>query len=112
MAVAKKADTVAKTAAPVAEKKAVEEKKETVKKAPAKKAAAKKAPAKKVVAKESLHIQWAGKEYSQEDLVKLAKAAYKAAGNKDAAEKIDLYVKPEENAVYYVINGNEGRIDV
>ena len=77
MAVAKKADTVAKTAAPVAEKKAVEEKKETVKKAPAKKAAAKKAPAKKVVAKESLHIQWAGKEYSQEDLVKLAKAAYK-----------------------------------
>ena len=107
---AKKAATTAKKApAKKAEPKA-EVKKETVKKAPAKKAAttAKKAPAKKAEVKSSVSVQFDGKEYKTEDFVKIAKDVWQYdLGNKVADFKsVELYVKPEESAVYYVINGD------
>lgn len=95
-------------AEPVAEKKA-EEKKVVEKKAPAKKETVKKAaPAKKAAVKETLHVQFSGKTYTTEDLVKIAKDVWKYDLNKAESDfkTVDLYVKPEENAVYYVINGD------
>ena len=88
----------AKTTAKAAEKKAPA-KKETVKKA---------APAKKAAVKETLHVQFSGKTYTTEDLVKIAKDVWKYDLNKAESDfkTVDLYVKPEENAVYYVINGD------
>ena len=92
-------------------KKAVEEKKA----APAKKAAAPKketakkaAPAVKAVTKVSVNLQFAGKEYKAEDFEKMAKDVWQYdLGNKAADLKsVDLYVKPEENKVYYVMNGD------
>lgn len=74
------------------------------------KAAAKKAPAKKTVKKAELktemHIQFAGKSYSQEDLVKIARDVWKYDLKQKVRdlESVDLYVKPEENMVYYVMN--------
>ena len=93
-------------AEPVAEKKA-EEKKAAEKKAPVKKETVKKAaPAKKAAVKETLHIQFSGKTYTTEDLVKIAKDVWKYDLNKDENDfkTVELYVKPEESAVYYVIN--------
>lgn len=80
-------------------------KKETVKKAPAKKAAA---PAKKAEVKANVSLQFDGKEYKTEDFVKIAKDVWQYDLGKKVADfkTVDLYVKPEENAVYYVINGN------
>lgn len=93
-------------------KKAVEEKKA----APAKKAAAPKkkaAPAKKEAAvkaatKVSVNLQFAGKEYKAEDFEKMAKDVWQYDLGKKAADlkSVDLYVKPEENKVYYVMNGD------
>ena len=76
-------------------------KKETVKKAPVKKAAAKKAELKSV-----LHIQFSGKSYAQEDLIKIAKDVWKYDLKQKAADltSVELYVKPEESVVYYVMN--------
>ena len=108
-------------AEPVEEKKAEEKKapakKETAKKTTAKKAAEKKAPvkketvkkaapAKKAAVKETLHVQFSGKTYTTEDLVKIAKDVWKYDLNKDENDfkTVELYVKPEESAVYYVIN--------
>ena len=105
VAPAAKAEPAPKTE-PVAEKKA-EEKKAVEKKAPAKKEAVKKAaPAKKVAVKETLHVQFSGKTYTTEDLVKIAKDVWKYDLNKDENDfkTVELYVKPEESAVYYVIN--------
>lgn len=81
-------------------------KKETVKKAPAKKTAAKKAPAKKAELKGEVHIQFEGKSYSQEDLMKMAKDVWKYDLKQKVGEltNVELYVKPEENMVYYVMN--------
>ena len=87
-----------KTAAP---KKAAAPKKE----APAKKAPAKKAPVKKEI-KTAVYVQYTGKEAEVEKLVAAAKKAYVAAGHKETDIKtVEIYVKPEENTAYYVING-------
>ena len=114
-----------------------EEPKKTAKKAPAKKTTAKKAPAKKAAAakktttktttkaaktpakkaavKETLHVQFAGKSYTTDELVKIAKDVWKYDLKQKAGDfkSVELYVKPEENAVYYVINGDvTGKFDI
>ncbi len=130
MAEAKKKTTAAKAAKTepevvpaVAEPKAeTVEKKEEVKaetkpaakKAPAKKTTVKKASEKKTVAKkatavqQSLHIQYSDKNVSMDDLQKIAADVWKYDLNKGDEEftSLDLYVKPEENTVYYVFNGD------
>lgn len=102
--VAPKAEAV--KAEPV-KKEAVKEepaKKETVKKAPAKKA-----PVKKAALKQAMYIEFAGKSYTQEDLVKIAKDVWKFDLKKKVSDfkSVELYVKPEESIVYYVINEEE-----
>lgn len=123
-AVVKAAPVAEKKAAPAAEKKAEPAKKAApakaavkkaapAKKAAAKKAPAKKAPAKKAAVKEGFYVQFFGKDLEQSAVVKQAKEAYKAAGNKAAIESINVYVKPEESAVYYVVNGDiTGKFEV
>lgn len=82
--------------------------KEEAKKAPAKKEPAKKATpvkAAKAEIKTALYVQFAGNEATEADIIDKVKAAYVAEGHKESAIKeINLYVKPEEYAVYYVIN--------
>ena len=79
--------TAAKKAAPAAEKKA---------------AAPRKTAAKKPTA--SVYIQYLGAELTTEEIIAKAVADAGAA----SAKKVDVYVKPEENKVYYVIDGKEG----
>lgn len=111
----KATETAVKTAAPKTEEKA-EVKKPEVKKpeAPAKKEAVKKAEKKPVEKKETkkaefkaaLHVQFAGKSYAEEDLMKMAKDVWKYDLKQKAGDlvSVELYVKPEENMVYYVMN--------
>ena len=79
------------------------------KKTSTRKPAAKKAPAKKeasVEAKTALYVQFAGKQFAEGELVDAAKKAYEALGNKASDIKtLDIYVKLEESAAYYVVNG-------
>ncbi len=83
-------------------------KKETVKKAtPAKKATTKKAVEPAVV------VQFAGQEVNMATVIENAKKAFEAEGNKvSSIKEIQIYVKPEEYAAYYVINGVSGRINL
>ena len=102
---AKKATTKAtakKAEAPKAETKKVEAPKAAAK-APAKKATTK-ATAKKTVAE--VKIQVADREYTQEDLVKIANDVWVYDFGKKASElkKVQLFVKAEEFKVYYVFN--------
>jgi len=73
-------------------------------KAEAKKAPAKKAAAAKTVAKETLAVQFSGKDYSAETIIKLAKDAYKATKNKAAIKTINVYVNTDDSRAYYVVN--------
>lgn len=80
------------------------------KKKPGRKPAAKKAAAKKAEVKSSVCIQYSGKSYTDEDLVKIARDVWKYDLKQKLGdlESIELYVKPEENAVYYVMNKDFG----
>ena len=64
-------------------------------------------PASKTTRKAS--VKNMGKELSQEDMVAAVKAQWTGADIKT----LDLYVKPEDSAVYYVINGEStGKIEL
>lgn len=97
-----------KAEAPAAAVKASAEpaKKATVKKTTAKKTTAKKSTAKKADLKTSVCVQFSGKSYSEEDLVKMARDVWKYDLKQKLGDlvSVELYVKPEENMVYYVMN--------
>lgn len=57
--------------------------------------------------KSELFIEFSGNQYSQDELVKNIKNTIVADGTKASAIKsLDVYVKPEENKAYYVVNGD------
>ena len=93
-----------KAEAPKAEKKVEAPKAE--KKVEKKAATVKEPAAKKVEVKNTVHVQFAGKSYSQDDRVKMAKDVWKYDLKQKASDfkSVELYVKPEESIVYYVIN--------
>lgn len=91
-----------------AAKKPAAAKKETVKKAAVKKEApARKAAAKKAEIVETVNFQFSGKSYTPESLLKSCKDVWKydLGGKEEDLKSVELYVKPEENTTYYVING-------
>ena len=86
-----------------------EVKKTAVKKTVAKKTAAvkKAAPAKSTKkADAKITLQFSGKNYSTDDLLKIAKDVWVYDFGKKESElkDVELYVKPEEYKVYYVFN--------
>ena len=117
MAEAKKAQTTAEAAAKkTAAKKTIAKKAETG--TTAAKTAAKKTTTtrtRKAAVKETISIQFAGREYTTEQLVKSAKDVWEFDLKKDPADvkEVQLYVKPEEAKAYFVINGGEsGSFDI
>ena len=116
-ATAKKAaakTTAAKTAATkTTETKTTAAKTTAAKKTTTRTAAAK--TKKAAAVKENISIQFAGKDYTTEQLVKIAKDVGEFDLKKDPADfkEVQLYVKPEEAKAYYVINGTEtGSFDI
>ncbi|MCI8529864.1 MAG: hypothetical protein HFH82_12060 [Lachnospiraceae bacterium] len=110
---AKAVENDPKTESIKTEEKKTEEKKaaSTEKKEPAKKTAAKSTTkstaAKKTETECVIHVQFAGKSYAQDELMKMAKDVWKYDLKQKAGDltSVVLYVKPEENKVYYVMNG-------
>lgn len=103
-----KAEAV-KAEAPKAEKKA------EVKAAPKKRGP--KPKTEKIEKKEAVqnvYVQFAGKEILTADLVAQVTEKWVALGHRASSIKeLNLYVKPEDSAAYYVINGKEsGKIEL
>lgn len=104
------------TKAPVKEEPKTEETKAPAKKAPAKKTTAKKTTTKKEAAaksttttsrkeKEAVYVQFGGKEILISEVLEKAKAAYE--GSSRSIKEFNVYVKPEDNLAYVVVNGEE-----
>lgn len=107
---AAKAETVEEVKAET--KKAPAKAETKTKKTTAKKEASAKAPAEKPKAaagskkaKESIYIQYAGKELEISEIMEKAKDAYE--GDPKSVKEFTVYVKPEENMAYFVVNGDE-----
>ena len=78
-----------------------------VKKPAAKKAAAAKKPAAKTAKaapKETVKIQFGADEYDYAEIKKAVEADYKSKV-KGKIKTVEIYIKPEDKAVYYVVNG-------
>ncbi len=98
----KKVETKAAEAKSASAAKKPAAKKTTAKKPVAKKTAAKK----KVEATQKVVIQVFDKEIVTEDIVKQIQDTYVAEGHYlSSIKSLEVYVKPEENKAYYVING-------
>ena len=54
-----------------------------------------------------MNIQFSGKSYTMQDFVAIVKDVWKYDLKQKASDlkSVELYVKPEENQAYYVING-------
>ena len=107
-------ETVKKAAKKVAAKAedTAEKAVKTVKKA-AKKTAAK--TTKKAELKTEFFLQFSGKEYTEKEILKKVKDVWtKDLKNKVGDMKdVKIYLKPEESAAYYVVNGDTtGKIDL
>ena len=94
----------AKKAAKTIEK-AVEAVKEDAKKA-VKKTAAKKAAAPET----NVYIEFNGYQFAAKTVLDKAMKAYAESGKGGAVKTFEIYVKPQENVAYYVVNG-EGSDD-
>lgn len=106
----KKAAETAKTET----KKAVSAVKAAPKKTAAKKTTARRTAAKKTAAKAetktTVVVEFYGKQVNTADVVARAEQAYKDAHADVEIKTLEVYVKPEEDAAYYVVNG-EGSDD-
>lgn len=59
--------------------------------------------------KSNVYIEHQGQQTLMKDVLASVKKEWTAAGNKiKDIDTLDMYVKPEERTVYYVINGEEG----
>lgn len=95
---------------PVAEVKAAKEEAKTEVKAAKTTKTEASAETKKTTAKAAKEtikctIEFGGKNTTIEDIVNSAKEDYKANGNKAAIKTLDVYIQPEKNVAYYVVNG-------
>lgn len=101
------AKTAAKKTAATAAKKTATAAKKTA--SAAKKTAAAKKPAEKKVV---TVVEFAEKQVDVENVVEACKADFKA-NNKGNVRTINVYIKPEDNAAYYVVNGKvNGKVDL
>ena len=106
------AKPVVKTTAKEASKDTVKE--AAVKSAPAKESVKEKAAPKKEELKPEVFIQFQGQEAVVADVIEKAKKQFEAEGHRASSIKsIQVYLKPEEYAAYYVINQKHaGRVDL
>lgn len=111
-AVTKTVETTAKKAEDTV-KKAENTVKKAARKTTAKKTTAKKAAAKKEMVPEIV-IQFNGNEGGVKNVVDKITAAYVAEGHRASSIKsMQVYLKPEEYAAYYVVNEKfAGRVDL
>ena len=56
-----------------------------------------------------IYVEFAGKQYNITDLVDRAKANYRLT-HKVGVQSCKIYVKPEEEAAYYVVNKVGGKL--
>lgn len=94
------------------------EKKPAEKKTVAKKAAEKPAEKKTAAARRGrppltpeVYVEQGGNQYNVSDIVERVKADYRA-GHKVGVQSCKIYIKPEEGTAYYIVNKEQGKLEL
>ncbi|MCL2865586.1 MAG: DUF6465 family protein [Lachnospiraceae bacterium] len=69
----------------------------------------------KVVLKTEIFLQLPGRDYTEKDLIKKVKEVWTKSFKRkvEEMETIQIYLKPEDNKAYFVVNGNtDGDVDL
>lgn len=105
--VAEKAATATKPAAKKTTTKPATAAKTTAAKPAAKKTAAKKTSTTKKATEPTVNftIEFGGNQESYSEIIENIKKTYAANGGDKDIKTLDVFVKPEENAAYFVVNG-------
>lgn len=98
------------------------EKKETAKKEPTRRGRRKKVETVEVETAENtntstnteikMSVQYRGHEIEQKEMIAKVEAAWREEGNTASIQTIEMYVKPEDGKIYYVVNGLAGSCDL
>ena len=65
------------------------------------------------VVTEEIVLQYGSNEITTLTISDKVKNSYKESGNQEQIKEMKIYVKPEENQAYYVINGGiDGSVDL
>lgn len=57
--------------------------------------------------KEMICLQYQGKDITNDKMLSMVKSVWKQEGrNEKDIKSIDIYIKPEESQIYYVVNGD------
>ena len=85
--------------------------KTAAKKAP-KKTTVKKATAKKAETK--IYVQYMGQEFDQQEIVEriITKYMQESGRARSSIKSLDVYIKPEDQTAYYVLNGQDSSISL
>ncbi|MBQ1802506.1 DUF6465 family protein [Lachnobacterium bovis] len=60
-----------------------------------------------------IYFQYGDREVNESDVNEKIKSALEEQGHKESIKTMDIYVKPEENAAYYVVNKTEtGKVEL
>ena len=101
---AKKTAAKAKTATKKAAATTKTAAKKTAAKAKTTAAKAKTAAKKAVENKQAVYVQYGDKEVAALDVLEAVKADFKANNGRKTLKSVKVYIKPEENTAYYVVN--------
>lgn len=72
---------------------------------PEKKEGKKKSTTKKLSPKTSVFIEYSGRKVETKDILETARIEFEQSNPGIEVRTIEVYVKPEESAAYYVVNG-------
>ena len=95
--------------------KAIETRAGILKEEPAEKKTAAKKTTKRTELKTEFCLQFGEKEYTDKEVLKLVKTVWTKEMKRKVGEmkKVQIYLKPEESAAYFVINGEvTGRVEL
>ena len=85
------------------------------------KTAAKKAPKKTTVKKDTakkaetkIYVQYMGQEFDQQEIVEriITKYMQESGRARSSIKSLDVYIKPEDQTAYYVLNGQDSSISL
>lgn len=96
-------DTPLKDAEKVVREAAAKVSKEAAEKSEVVREAVKKA--RKAVVKHAVTIEFQGRQIVAKDVLAACEKAYDEREDKKPVKALDVYIKPEENCAYYVVNG-------
>lgn len=62
--------------------------------------------------KPRIYLEINGKKIESKEIIAAVRASYRTQAGRVAIKSCEIYLKPEDSAAYYVVNGVDGKVDL